>query len=253
MQYCGVSTRRLDPYRLLQGKVKIETATVTVPERPYSVPVERTERLPFRVRCHKSSRSRQSGRNPVVRLFTARPRGRGDVERGGGGRLPFGRAVDLCRTKGRWPSFRLGQVAAQSEQAVAHRRRNAAAGKIPRPAAIEFMRLGVENGIPGQLVTAALVKAGFEICHAAGFDFILAAGRRSVSMLYHAMAFDDVLDGGTVALSYANHLPHGIFSIPVNQVDRRLPAKNPGLYAFMARTHHPDISIDYEHVHRTFG
>ena len=43
---------------------------------------------------------------------------------------------------------------------------------------VEFMRLGVENGIAGQMVTAALVKAGFEICHACGFDYILAAGRR---------------------------------------------------------------------------
>jgi len=67
------------------------------------------------------------------------------------------------------------------------------------------------------------------------------------------MAFDDVLEGGTVALSYANHLPHGIFSIPVDQVDRRLPARNPGLYSFMARTHHPDIDINYERVFRTFG
>jgi len=118
---------------------------------------------------------------------------------------------------------------------------------------VEFMRLGVDNGIPGQMVSAALVKAGFEICHASGFEFILAAGRRSVAAIYRAMAFDDVLSGGTVALSYANHLPHGIFSIPVDEVDSRLPRRNPGLYRFMARTHHPDIAIDYDRVFETFG
>ena len=103
------------------------------------------------------------------------------------------------------------------------------------------------------MVTAALVKAGFEICHACGFDYILAAGRRSVAAMYHAMAFDDVLGGKTVPLSYANHLPHGVFSIPVKEVDRRLPDRNPSLYSFMARTHHPDITIDYERVFETFG
>ena len=117
---------------------------------------------------------------------------------------------------------------------------------------VEFMRLGVENGIPGRMVSAALVKAGFEICHASGFDYILAAGRRSVSAIYRGMAFDDVLGGETIALSYANNLPHGIFSIPVRDVDRRLPGKNPGLYHFMARTHHPDIFIDYDRVFEVF-
>ena len=118
---------------------------------------------------------------------------------------------------------------------------------------VEFMRLGVENGIAGQMVSAALVKAGYEICHASGIDFILAAGRRSVAAIYFAMAFDDVLNGGVVALSYANRLPHGIFSIPVADVDRRLPPRNPWLYRFMARTHHPDIAIDYDTVFETFG
>ncbi len=118
---------------------------------------------------------------------------------------------------------------------------------------VEFMRLGVENGAPGRMVFSALVKAGFEICHAAGLDFIFAAGRRSVATIYRSMAFDDVLQGGTVHLSYANRLPHGIFCIPVADVDARLPNRNPSLYAFMARTHHPDIRIDYAAVFAAFG
>jgi hypothetical protein len=118
---------------------------------------------------------------------------------------------------------------------------------------VEFMRLGVENGDPGRMVFSALVKAGFEICHGCGFEFIFAAGRRSVGNIYRGMAFDDLLDGGSVALSYANRLPHGIFCIPVGDVDRRLPNRNPALYRFMARTHHPDIKIDYRAVFAIFG
>lgn len=118
---------------------------------------------------------------------------------------------------------------------------------------VEFMRLGVENGNAGRLVSAALFKAGFEISHACGMDFIFAAGRASVASMYRGMAFDDVLDGGTVPLSYANNVLHGIFSLPIDDADRRLSVQNCGLYRFIAQTEHPDIVIDYERVFRTFG
>jgi hypothetical protein len=118
---------------------------------------------------------------------------------------------------------------------------------------IEFMRLGVENGISGLLVTSALVKAGYEICHAAGIEFVLVAGRRSVATIYRSMCFDDVLDGGTVPLSYADRLQHGIFSMPIEDADNRWKSRGHALYDFMARTEHPDIDIDYKRVFDTFG
>ena len=234
--------------------MKIDTATVTLPERPYSVPIERTERLPFRVRVVTDSQdlgkaveirsSAYSRHVPAVGEMLREAEAddyRSDVLSIFAERKADGRALGSVRLQ---PNLNKPlRIEGETRLPAKYQGRRL----------IEFMRLGVENGIPGQLVTAALVKAGFEICHAAGFEFILAAGRRPVSTLYHAMAFDDVLEGGTVALSYANHLPHGIFSIPVDQVDRRLPARNPGLYSFMARTHHPDIDINYERVFRTFG
>ena len=118
---------------------------------------------------------------------------------------------------------------------------------------MEFMRLGVENGAPGRLVTAALVKAGYEIAFASGIDFVLVAGRQSVSKMYRSMCFDDVLQGGTVPLSYADCLPHGIYCMPIEDADRRWREANHSLYGFMARTSHPDIAIDYERVFRIFG
>ncbi|MGZ5156142.1 MAG: hypothetical protein ACXWCV_02445 [Caldimonas sp.] len=132
-------------------------------------------------------------------------------------------------------------------------------GEVKLPAAyegarlIEFMRLGVENGNAGRMVMAALAKAGYEISAAAGFDSILAVGRRSTSEMYRSMQLDDVFDGRTVPISYAEGRPHSIFALPVADADRRWRAANHSLYGFMARTEHPDIQIDYQRVFDAFG
>jgi hypothetical protein len=118
---------------------------------------------------------------------------------------------------------------------------------------IEFMRLGVENGYAGRMVMAALAKAGYEICHAARFDFIVAAGRRSTSEMYRSMHFDDVFNGATVELAYAQNMPHSIFALPVLEADHRWRAAAHPLYGFMARTRHPDIQIDFGRALRAFG
>src|SRR6188472_2321739 len=110
---------------------------------------------------------------------------------------------------------------------------------------VEFMRLTVTHGLPGRLVMAALAKASFEICHRSGVDYILVAGRQPVSLMYESMQFDDLLDGGTVNLSYAAGLPHGIYCLPVREADRRWRTASHSLYPFMAHTEHPDIEIDY--------
>jgi hypothetical protein len=110
---------------------------------------------------------------------------------------------------------------------------------------VEFMRLTVTNGPPGRMVLAALAKASYEICYRTGVDFILAAGRHPVSLMYESMQFDDVLEGKTVDLSYAAGLPHGIYCLPVRDADRRWRTTQHSLYPFMAHTEHPDIAVDY--------
>jgi hypothetical protein len=113
---------------------------------------------------------------------------------------------------------------------------------------IEAMRLGVENGTSGRMVMVALVKAAFEICHACAFDFALVAGRRSVAAIYRSMLFDDVLEGRTIPLSYADNVQHSVLSMPIADADRRWRESNHALYDFMARTEHRDIQIDYDRV-----
>ncbi len=100
---------------------------------------------------------------------------------------------------------------------------------------------------------AALAKAGYEISHASRFDFILAAGRRSTSEIYRSMRFDDVFQGRTISLSYAENTHHWIFALPIDDADSRWRTANHALYDFMARTEHKDIQIDYERVADAFG
>ena len=118
---------------------------------------------------------------------------------------------------------------------------------------VEGRRLGVENGLPGRMVMVALVKAAYELCYATGVDFFVLAGRRSVAAIYRSMLFDDVLEGGTIRLSYAGDLPHSVFSMPIRDADRRWRVAGHALYDFMARTEHLDIQIDYDRVFATFG
>ena len=240
-------------YRPIEGKVKIDSLAIS-PARPYSRDAESTESLPFKVRIVASPQDLQKAVEIRSSAYARHVPEVGQALRQAEDD-DFRPDVLSIFAERKADGVALGSVRLQPNLNKPLRLE----GETTLPVAlqrrrlVEFMRLGVENGIPGQMVSAALVKAGFEICHACGFDYILAAGRKSVATIYRGMAFDDVLDGGTIALSYANHLPHGIFSIPVKDVDRRLPARNPALYRFMAQTHHPDISIDYERVFNIFG
>ena len=100
---------------------------------------------------------------------------------------------------------------------------------------------------------AALVKAAYELCHASNIDYLVFAARRSVAAIYRTMHFDDMLDGGTVPLSYADNVAHSVFSLPIRDADRRWRTTGYNLYDFMARTEHPDIRIDYERVFAVFS
>ena len=118
---------------------------------------------------------------------------------------------------------------------------------------VEARRLGVDNGSSGRMVMVALVKAAYELCHASDIEYVVVAGRRSVATMYRTMLFDDILDGATIALSYAENLPHSVFAMPIRDADRRWRTTRHSLYEFMARTEHPDISVDYDRVYAAFG
>ena len=222
--------------------------------RPYSAEVEGTEALPFRVRLVESA---QDLENAVEIRSSAYSRHVPSVGRV----LRVAEADDhrpdvlLLIAERKADKHVLGSVRMQPNRDKPLR----IEGETTLPAMfdnrrlMEFMRLGIENGSSGRLVMAALVKAGYEICHGCDIEFVLVAGRRC-GAIYRSMCFDDVLQGKTVLLSYAgNFVPHGIFCIPVRDADRRCRDEIPGCTGFMAQTEHPDIEINFDRVLRTFG
>lgn len=240
-------------YRPIWRKVKPSDLEIPI-VRPYSVPLETTQALPFRVRLVEDSQDLQraveirssaySRHVPSVgqalRVAEADDH-RPDVLLLIAERKADKRVLGSVRMQPNlWQPLRIEGEA--SLPPMLHGRR-----------LMEFMRLGVENGIAGRLVTTALVKAGYEICHACGIQFVLVAGRVSVAKMYRAMCFDDLLQGGTVPLSYGDDLPHGIFCMPIADADRRWREAEHSLYGFMARTEHPDIRIDFERAFEAFG
>lgn len=118
---------------------------------------------------------------------------------------------------------------------------------------VELMRLGVLNGSPGRMVTAALAKASFLICQTWAVDFVYAAGRRPVDAIYRSYQFDDLLNGGTIEISYAPGAKHSILCLPLAEAKTRWQERNFALYSFMCLTHHPDIRINEDVVRAKIG
>jgi hypothetical protein len=112
---------------------------------------------------------------------------------------------------------------------------------------VESTRLGVEVGISSKVVTAALIKAAYEICHGAGVDYNVTGGRRSMAQVFRALQFDE-LAGGPFPISFGNNIPHWIFVLPILEFESRLQNSRHWYFDFMSRTGHPDIEIDWEYV-----
>lgn len=224
------------------------------PGRPYSVALERREMLPFRVRIAESAqdieraveiRAAAYARHvPSIGLALREPEV--DDLRPDALLLFAERKLD-------------GGVVGSLRLQHNFNRPLRIEGELILPEAykgkrlVEVRRLGVGNGTSGRMVTAALLKALYEMCHAGNIDYLVFGARQSVAAIYRAMHFDDILGGETIALSHAENLPHSIFALPVLDADRRWRTTEYGLYDFMARTEHPDIHIDYERVFAVFG
>ena len=122
-----------------------------------------------------------------------------------------------------------------------------------RSRCVEFMRLGVRNGTSGRLVSAALAKAGYEICVAMNVDYIFLCSRSPVDTLYRGYRFDDLLNGRKLELHYAPGAPHFVLCLPVAEAEDRWRQHSESVYRFFVETEHPDIRIDYAQVRQRFS
>ena len=112
---------------------------------------------------------------------------------------------------------------------------------------IESTRLGVDLGTSSRIITAALIKAAYEICHAADIDFNVTGGRRSMAQVFRSLQFDE-LEGGPFPISFGNNIPHWIFVLPIREFEARLRRAGHWYYEFLAKTEHPDIDINWPYV-----
>jgi hypothetical protein len=225
---------------------------LALPERPYSTKAERQELLPFRVRLATAAQDveraveirasayarhlphvgealrkaeKEDFRHDVLLLIAERKLDR--------------RPIGSMRLE---PNF-TGPLRVEGETTLPARFRN--------KRLVETTRLGVDNGIAGTLVMAALVKASFEICSACSIDYGIAVGRRSVGEIFRSLCFDVI--EGPVRMSYSQRTFFWVFAIPTLEWEARLRERDHFYFDFMARTDHPDINIDYEHVFDAFG
>ena len=233
--------------------MKVDTAAFA-PERPYSVPAERRELLPFHVRLAESAQD-------IDRAVEIRAAAYARHIPALGKALRKPEADDLrpdallLIAESKLDGVVVGSLRLQHN----FDRPLRIEGELTLPEAyqgkrlVEVRRLGVGNGISGRMVMAALVKAAYELCHAGEIDYLVFCARESVAARYRAMHFDEVLGGGTIPLSYANNVPHSIFALPVREADRRWRTTGYALYEFTARTEHPDIRVDYQRVFAVLG
>ncbi len=117
---------------------------------------------------------------------------------------------------------------------------------------VESTRLGVELGTTSKVVTAALIKAAYQILQAGGVDFNVAGGRHSMAQFFRSLQYDEI-DGGPFPISFGNNIPHWIFVMPVLEFENRLRKAGHWYYDFVAKTEHPDIQIDHDRVDAVFG
>ncbi len=228
--------------------------TLLARERPYSVAIERREMLPFRVRLAQSAQD-------IDRAVEIRAAAYERHVPSIGHALRMPEPDDLrpdallLIAEGKLDGVVLGSLRLQHN--FDRPLRIESALELPEELQgrrlVEVRRLGVGNGSSGRMVMAALVKAAYELCHASNIDYLVFAARRSVATIYRTMHFDDMLDGGTVPLPYADNMAHSVFSLPIGDADRRWRTTGYNLYDFMARTEHPDIRIDYERVFAVFS
>jgi hypothetical protein len=240
-------------YRLLGQKVKFCNAASEV-QRPYSVAVESRELLPFRVRLVKDAQDLAKAVEIRSSAFTRHlPQLAGALRAAES--EDYRSDVLLLFAERKIDQQPIGSMRLQPN----FNRPLRLEGEMTLPPPyrgkrlVETTRVGVTNGNSGKMVTAALVKAAYEICHACGIDYVIAGARRSVAEILRTMCCDDVLGGNPVPISYANGILHWIFALPIQDADRRWRSTEYGFYDFMARTEHPDIDIDYDRVFEVFG
>jgi hypothetical protein len=218
------------------------------PARPYSIAPERVEHLPFTVRVVTTPQDLEKAVEVRASAYTRHMPSLGQS-------LQTPEAEDLksdvlvLLAERKFDGQPVGSLRLQSNVRRPLRLQGEAAllEAFADRRLVESTRLGVDLGATSKVVTAALVKTVYEICHAAGVDYNVTGGRRSMAQVFRSLQFDE-LEGGPFPISFGNNIPHWIFVMPTLEFEARLRKARHWYYEFLATTEHPDIHIDWPYV-----
>jgi hypothetical protein len=227
--------------------------TLSTPLRPYSAHAETTQHLPFRVRLARDERDLRRAVSVRMQAYGRRVPGMEDVLstpepddfRDDAVLLLAESKVDgqvlgsMRLMTNILKPLHLEEEVALPEQFLGRR-------------LLEAWRLTVCPGEAARMVSSALYKALYEVSFHAGIDHVLVLARNPVDRLYRAMQFKDAMPGQKIALANTLYLPHGLYYLPVRDADQLWRSAECPMYPFMAQTHHPDIEIEHDVVHRRF-
>lgn len=222
-------------------------------DRPYSVPPQCTERLPFRVRL-----ARDEG--DLARIAALRTTTYGK-------HVPsMVPAISVPEPEDRRPDTLLLMAESRVSGELLGAARMIHNGLQPlkieqdfdlgtrfqRRFVAEAGRLTVAGRPESRMAALALVKAMYEICAHCHVDDAVITARTPMDRVYLAMRFDDLLHGKKKPFPPVGHLPHGVYLMPIQEADARWRESQCPMYPFMALTLHPDIDIDYQLVDQRF-
>jgi hypothetical protein len=121
----------------------------------------------------------------------------------------------------------------------------------------EATRLGVAGGMIGRMVKIGLCKALFMYCQQQQVDWMVITARSPLDREYEAMLFGDVFgENEFLPMSHVGGLPHRVMAKPVAVARERWAEVRHPLFQFVFQTHHPDIDlspVDLSFARETVG
>jgi hypothetical protein len=227
------------------------------PENADTIPLRKTERLPFTIRIvtddeslHKAVVMRQMAYSRHLPEFASKM----TVEKGD---YEPGTVVLLAQSK--LDGGPLGTMRIQTNEfaPLAVEQSVQLPDWLQGARMAEATRLGVAGGTIGRMVKIGLCKALFSYCQQQQIDWMVITARSPLDREYEAMLFGDVFGQNEfLPMSHVGGLPHRVMAKPVAVARERWAEVRHPLFKFVFQTHHPDIDlsrVDLSFARETVG
>jgi hypothetical protein len=107
----------------------------------------------------------------------------------------------------------------------------------------EFTRLVVARDGADASLVAMLMKTAYLDAVERDVAMLVVAAREKMALRYEALGFRDVERGRWYPLAHAGGLDHRVLALDLRNIEERYRGVNPGMFAAVIETDHPDIQI----------